>query len=101
MYMKKTLVLMTVALAPSGGHAEPATELSLKGGLDSAALSKSYRISRYGPTLFLEVRHQRGLIDVDTMDLGLKNRTTSFLVGLSVVLGSEAIAQPGTTGGKS
>jgi hypothetical protein len=47
-------------------------------------------------TLFLEVRHERGLIDVDTMDFGLKNRTTSILLGLSLVLGSGRAAQPST-----
>lgn len=219
--MNNTLILIAMALLPTTGYASPTAEISLKGGLDSAALSKSYRVSRYGPaggltagmewplvarlslagqlevlytprggeavsegvsqgkiqqhyldvmflarprvrldpmsiylllgggTAFLvsaqdenaagfprdvtddlhridvellvgagialnlpsvqlgpfrsgailfEVRHQRGLLDVDTMDFGLKNRTTSFFVGFSFVLGSGSDEQTGTTG---
>lgn len=46
----------------------------------------------FGPvrlgTLFLEARHDRGLLDIDTMDLGFKNRTSSLMLGLSLALGA-------------
>ena len=54
---------------------------------------------RLGPfgldAVFLEVRHDRGLIDIDTMDIGLGNRTSSLMLGVSLVVGS------GTADGKS
>lgn len=37
--------------------------------------------------VFLEVRHDYGLVDIDPMDGGFKNRTTSLMLGLSIVLG--------------
>lgn len=43
-------------------------------------------------TVFLEARHDHGLIDVDPMNEGVKNRTTSFMLGLSFVFGSDVPA---------
>lgn len=43
-------------------------------------------------TVFLEARHDRGLIDVDPMNEGVKNRTTSLMLGLSFVFGSDVPA---------
>ena len=39
-------------------------------------------------TIFLEARHDRGLIETDDVNEDFKNRTTSLMVGLSLVLGS-------------
>lgn len=39
-------------------------------------------------TVFLEVRHDRGLFDIDTTDSKVKNRITSLMLGVSFTLGS-------------
>jgi hypothetical protein len=41
-------------------------------------------------TVFLEARHDRGLIDIDTANLGFKNRTSSVMLGLSLAVGGSA-----------
>lgn len=43
---------------------------------------------------FLEVRHDHGFIDIDKMDGGFKNRTTSIMLGLSLAFGADAKASP-------
>lgn len=47
---------------------------------------------RLGPfhlgAVSLEARHDHGLLDVDTSNLGFKNRTSSLMLGLSFALGS-------------
>jgi hypothetical protein len=47
---------------------------------------------RLGPvrldTVFLEARHDRGMIDVSKMDFGFGNRTSSLMLGLSFGLGA-------------
>jgi hypothetical protein len=40
-------------------------------------------------SVFLEARHDRGLIGTDTVG-GFKNRSSSLLLGLSFVLGARA-----------
>lgn len=40
---------------------------------------------RFG-AIFLEARHDQGLIDTDTMNGGFKNRTSSLMLGLSFVV---------------
>lgn len=39
-------------------------------------------------TVFLEARHDRGLLDVDAVNGGYRNRNTSVMLGLSFALGS-------------
>lgn len=48
-------------------------------------------------TVFLEARHDRGLIDTDAVNGGFKTRTSSLMLGLSFALG----AGEGTTRPKS
>jgi hypothetical protein len=45
-------------------------------------------------TVFLEARHDRGLIDTDAVNGGFKNRTSSLMLGLSFALASEEPANP-------
>ena len=57
----------------------------------------------FGPfrfdTVFLEARHDHGLIDIDTNNGGFKNRTSSLMLGLSfVVAGSTSPAATATPG---
>jgi hypothetical protein len=47
--------------------------------------------------IFVEVRHGHGLIDIDPMDGGFKNRTTSLMLGLSIVLSSRESAVQAAT----
>jgi hypothetical protein len=47
-------------------------------------------------TMFLEARHDHGLIDIDPMDGGFKNRTTSFMLGISFVVGKSASGETTT-----
>jgi len=48
-------------------------------------------------TVFLEARHDIGLIDTDTANGGYKNRTSSLMLGLSFMVGGSA--SPATTAG--
>jgi hypothetical protein len=52
-------------------------------------------------TVFLEARHDRGLIDIDTQDLGFKNRSSSLLLGLSFALSGERAAAPAASSARS
>lgn len=45
----------------------------------------------------LEARHDQGLIDIDKMNGGFKNRTSSLMLGLSFIVGGPA--SPATTAG--
>jgi hypothetical protein len=45
-------------------------------------------------TVFLEARHDQGLIDIDTFNGGFKNRTTSIMLGLSFALSSGTATDP-------
>lgn len=45
-------------------------------------------------TVFLEARHDRGLIDTDAVNGGFKNRTSSLMLGLSFALGSKTAPPP-------
>jgi hypothetical protein len=52
---------------------------------------QGHRPIRLG-AVFLEGRHDHGLIDIDPMDGGFKNRTSSLMLGLSFALGSRGPA---------
>jgi hypothetical protein len=49
---------------------------------------------RVGPfrlgAISLEARHDRGMIDFDTRDLGFRNRSSSLMLGFTLVLAEEA-----------
>jgi hypothetical protein len=45
-------------------------------------------------TIFLEARHDRGLIDTDTVLGGARNRSSSLMLGLSFALASRAPSKP-------
>lgn len=45
-------------------------------------------------TIFLEARHDRGLIDTDTVLGGARNRSSSLMLGLSFALASRAPNKP-------
>lgn len=52
--------------------------------------------------IFLEARHDHGLIDIDIMNGGFKNRTSAIMLGLSFTMGSPTPpATPATTAGPS
>lgn len=47
------------------------------------------RSSGFGlDALFIEARYERGLVDIDTMDLGIENRNAALLLGASFALGA-------------
>lgn len=43
--------------------------------------------------VFLEARHDHGLVDTDTVNGGYQNRTSSLMLGLSFALGTEPAAR--------
>jgi len=45
-------------------------------------------------TVFLEARHDIGLLDVDAVNGGFKNRTSSLMLGLSFVVGGSPSPDP-------
>jgi hypothetical protein len=45
-------------------------------------------------TLFLEARHDHGLLDTDAVNGGFKNRASSLMLGMSFALGSRAGKPP-------
>ncbi len=61
-------------------------------------LGAAWRLPRraLGPfrlgSVFVEARHDRGVLVADAVNGGYKNRTTSFMAGLSFMLGSGAVS---------
>lgn len=51
--------------------------------------------------VFVEARHEHGLLDVDKLDLGFKNRTTSLMIGVSFALASRSGTPPATSPSRS
>jgi hypothetical protein len=52
-------------------------------------------------TVFLEVRHDHGLLPADAVNDGLKNRTSSLMLGLSFALSGERAASPASSSARS
>lgn len=52
-------------------------------------------------TIFLEVRHDQGMIDIDMANGGFKNRTNSIMLGLSFALTARPSATPPTQSAQS
>lgn len=58
--------------------------------------SKESRSLHLG-TIFLEARHDIGLIDTDLANDGFKNRTSSLMLGVSLAIGGSSAREPAST----
>lgn len=70
-------------------------DVSLLGGVGVAAtLSSGDSSSFHLDTVFLEARHDIGFLEVDAVNGGYKNRTSSLMLGVSFALGGRVASEP-------
>jgi hypothetical protein len=71
--------------------------------LAGAGIALHLPLQELGPfqlgTVFLEARHDMGLIDTDPVNGGFKNRTSSLMLGLSLLVGGSP--SPATAAGSA